>query len=71
LSRLKSVSCAHLLAAYFKIGFVLFKIKLLYLRIENLKFQVKSFENQQKIFRIGYKFDQRARTNSLEGYDFG
>jgi hypothetical protein len=46
-------------------------MKLLYLRTENLKFQVESFENQQKIFRIGYKFDQRARTNSLEGYDFG
>ena len=68
---LKSVSCARLFAALIKIEFVLFKIKLLYLRTENLKFQVESFENQQKIFRIGYKFDQRARTNSLEGYDFG
>jgi hypothetical protein len=68
---LNSISCALLFAALIKIGFVLFKIKLLYLRTENLKFQVESFENQQKIFRIGYKFDQRARTNSLEGYDFG
>ncbi len=65
MSRLKSVPCALLFAALIKIGFVLFKIKLLYLRTENLKFQVESFENQQKIFRIGYKFDQRARTNSL------
>ena len=71
LSGLKSVYCARLFAALIKIGFVLFKIKLLYLRTENLKFQVESFENQQKIFRIGYEFDQRARTNSLEAYDFG
>jgi hypothetical protein len=41
-----------LFAALIKIGFVLFKIKLLYLRTEKLKFQVECFENQQKIFRI-------------------
>ena len=51
-SGLKSDPCALLFDALIKIGFVLFKIKLLYLRTEKLKFQVECFENQQKIFRI-------------------
>lgn len=50
---LNSIPFAPFFATLIKIGFVLFKIKLLYLRTEKLKFQVECFENQQKIFRIG------------------